>query len=101
MTVPEKIKREVASLRKKIERHDKLYHSLDKPEIPDADYDSLVLRLESLELEYGLSSQSSPSHKVGAPPLKKFAEVQHEIPMLSLDKVFEKKGLVEMASNDF
>ena len=93
MTVPEKIKREVASLRKTIERHDKLYHSLDKPEIPDADYDSLVLRLESLELEYGLSSQSSPSHKVGAPPLKKFAEVQHEIPMLSLDKVFEKEGL--------
>ena len=93
MTVPEKIKREVASLRKTIERHDKLYHSLDKPEIPDADYDSLVLRLESLELEYGLSSQSSPSHKVGAPPLKKFAEVQHEIPMLSLDKVFEKDGL--------
>ena len=89
MSIPEKIQREVASLRKSINHHNKLYHALDNPEIPDSDYDSLVERLETLEREYGLLSDSSPSLSVGSAPLNKFAEVKHQIPMLSLDKVFE------------
>tara|TARA_B100001029_G_scaffold100904_1_gene82985 strand:+ start:222 stop:2225 length:2004 start_codon:yes stop_codon:yes gene_type:complete len=93
MSIPEKIQREVASLRKAIERHNKLYHSLDNPEIPDADYDSLVDRLQGLEREYALVSDSSPSRSVGFAPLTKFSEVQHQVPMLSLDKVFEEDGL--------
>ena len=93
MSIPEKIQREVASLRKAINHHNKLYHGLDNPEIPDSDYDSLVERLENLEREYGLLSDSSPSLSVGSAPLNKFAEVKHQIPMLSLDKVFEEEGL--------
>ena len=93
MSIPEKIQREVASLRKAINHHNKLYHALDNPEIPDSDYDSLVDRLENLEREYGLLSDSSPSLSVGSAPLNKFAEVKHQIPMLSLDKVFEEEGL--------
>ena len=93
MSIPEKIQREVASLRKAINHHNKLYHALDNPEIPDSDYDSLVERLENLEREYGLLSDSSPSLSVGSAPLNKFAEVKHQIPMLSLDKVFEEEGL--------
>ena len=93
MSIPEKIQREVASLRKAIERHNKLYHSLDNPEIPDADYDLLVERLEGLEREYALASDSSPSSSVGFTPLPKFSEVHHQIPMLSLDKVFKEDGL--------
>ena len=75
MSIPEKIQREVASLRKAIERHNKLYHSLDNPEIPDADYDLLVERLEGLERKYALASDSSPSSSVGFTPLPKFSEV--------------------------
>ena len=93
MSIPEKIQREVASLRKAINHHNKLYHALDNPEIPDSDYDSLVERLENLEREYGLLSDSSPSLSVGSAPLNKFAEVKHQISMLSLDKVFEEEGL--------
>ena len=93
MSIPEKIQREVASLRKVINHHNRLYHAHDNPEIPDSDYDSLVERLENLEKEYGLLSDSSPSLSVGSAPLNKFAEVQHQIPMLSLDKVFEEEGL--------
>ena len=93
MSIPEKIQREVASLRKAINHHNKLYHALDNPEIPDSDYDSLVERLENLEREYGLLSDSSPSLSVGSAPLNKFAEIKHQIPMLSLDKVFEEEGL--------
>ena len=93
MSIPEKIQREVSSLRKVINRHNKLYHAFDNPEIPDSDYDSLVERLENLEREYGLLSDSSPSLSVGSAPLNKFSEVKHQIPMLSLDKVFEEEGL--------
>ena len=78
MSIPEKIRREVASLKKAIERHNKLYHSLDNPEIPDVDYDALVERLESLEREYALPSDLSPSSSVGFAPLAKFSEVQHQ-----------------------
>ena len=93
MSIPEKIQREVASLRKVINHQNRLYHAHDNPEIPDSDYDSLVERLENLEKEYGLLSDSSPSLSVGSAPLNKFSEVQHQIPMLSLDKVFEEEGL--------
>ena len=87
MSIPEKIQREVASLRKAIERHNKLYHSLDNPEIPDADYDLLVERLEGLERKYALASDSSPSSSVGFTPLPKISEVHHQIPMLSMRRV--------------
>ena len=93
MSIPEKIQREVASLRKAISHHNRLYHFLDKPEIPDADYDSLVEQLETLEKQYDLLSDFSPSMRVGSAPSNKFAEVKHQIPMLSLDKVFEEEGL--------
>ncbi|NKB31617.1 MAG: NAD-dependent DNA ligase LigA [Pseudomonadales bacterium] len=93
MTVPAKIKREVASLREQIEHHNRLYHSLDTPEIPDADYDALLLRLEELEKEYDLATSDSPTQRVGSTPLSQFSQVTHEIAMLSLDKVFGEQEL--------
>jgi DNA ligase (NAD+) len=93
MTVPAKIKREVADLRKQIEHHNQLYHSLDAPEIPDSDYDSLLLRLEQLEQEYDLVNADSPTQRVGGTPLSQFTQVSHEIAMLSLDKVFGEEDL--------
>lgn len=93
MTIPAKIKREVADLRKQIEQHNQLYHSQDAPEIPDADYDALLLRLEQLEQEHGLDTTDSPTQRVGGIPLNQFSQVTHEIAMLSLDKVFGEKDL--------
>ncbi len=98
MTVPAKIKREVASLRKQIEHHNSLYHSLDAPEIPDADYDALLLRLEELELEYDLATPDSPTQRIGSAPLSQFTQVTHEIAMLSLDKVFGEQDLRDFES---
>ena len=49
MAVPEKILREVDKLREQIEHHNRLYYGDDAPQIPDADFDALVLRLEELE----------------------------------------------------
>ena len=93
MSVSSEILEEVAGLRLELERHNRLYHTLDNPEITDADYDALLARLVALEEMYDLHSPTSPSSRVGAEPLPGFTQVTHEIPMLSLDKVFDDEDL--------
>lgn len=94
MAVPDKIKQEVEKLRQQIEHHNHLYHTLDSPEIPDADYDALLLRLEKLEEDHQLQTPDSPTQRVGGVALSQFSQVQHEMPMLSLDKVFSEDDLL-------
>lgn len=77
---------ELAKLRLLIEKHNKLYHQLDAPEISDAEYDALKRRLE--ELEGPEPDLLSPLNKVGAKPLAQFAKVRHAVPMLSLTNAF-------------
>ncbi len=98
MAVPDKIKQEVDELRQQIEHHNRLYHSLASPEIPDADYDALLARLEFLEDKYDLATPDSPSQRVGGKPLAQFTQVTHELAMLSLDKVSNEKGLEDFES---
>ncbi len=93
MAVPDKIRQEVNKLREQIEHHNRLYHSLDAPEIPDADFDALVNRLERLEKKYNLVDVKSPSQRIGGEALSEFSQVTHEIAMLSLDKVFDEADL--------
>jgi DNA ligase (NAD+) len=76
-------------LSREIAHHDKLYYQEDQPEITDAEYDALRLRLEALERRFPeLAGETSPSAKVGAPPSAKFAKVRHTVRMLSLGNVF-------------
>ena len=98
MAVPDKIKQEVGKLRQQIEHHNHLYHSLDSPEIPDADFDALITRLETLERSYDLATPDSPTQRVGSEPLTRFTQVVHEMAMLSLDKVFDEKDLEDFDS---
>jgi len=63
------------------------------PEIPDADYDALLIRLEELEQEYDLAMPDSPTQRIGGTPLSQFTQVTHEYAMLSLGKVFGEKDL--------
>ena len=93
MAVPEKILREVGTLRQQIEHHNRLYHSQDAPEIPDTDFDALLRRLEELEIRYELLNEASPSQRVGGEALAGFTQVRHEIAMLSLNKVFGEADL--------
>ncbi len=89
MAVPKKLVREVEALREDIDRHNYLYHSLDQPEISDAAYDRLFRRLIKLESQYPeLVTEDSPTQRVGAAPLSEFSEVEHALPMLSLDNAF-------------
>jgi DNA ligase (NAD+) len=94
MAAPVSVLQEVDSLRAQLNRHNTLYHTLDAPAIPDADYDALLARLVALETQYALDTNGSPSQRVGAKALAGFAQVVHELPMLSLDKVFDREDLL-------
>ena len=94
----EKISKEITErvdkLRSAIERHSRLYHVLDKPEITDEAYDSLVRELLELEEKYPeLKSENSPTERVGGEPLKEFKKVRHEEKQWSFDDCFDFEGL--------
>ena len=73
-----------------IRHHDERYHTLDDPEIPDADFDALVVELRDLEAAHpGLVAADSPTHRVGGGASNTFAEVEHGSPMRSLDNAFD------------
>ncbi len=98
MKIPAKIKQEITDLRSQLEHHNRLYHTLGATEIPDSDYDTLFQRLLDLESEYDATAPDSPTQRVGSNPLDSFTQVTHEIPMLSLDKVFGEQDLRDFES---
>ena len=88
--------RRAAELRETIARHDHLYHVLDAPEIPDAEYDRLFAELVALEAAHPeLAVLDSPTQRVGGAPLDAFNEVVHEVPMLSLANAFDGSGVAD------
>jgi DNA ligase (NAD+) len=94
MSQNDEIKAELKRLRAEIDRHNRLYYLQDAPEISDAEYDRLMLRLKGLEEEHpNLVSPDSPTQRVGSPPLTAFGVVEHPRPMLSLANVFSDEEL--------
>ncbi|MFA3779808.1 NAD-dependent DNA ligase LigA [Yersinia sp. 1652 StPb PI] len=89
----ESIIQQINQLRTSLRHHEHLYHVLDAPEIPDAEYDRLMQQLRSLEAQHPeLITHDSPTQRVGAAPLDAFEQVRHEVPMLSLDNVFDEES---------
>ena len=83
------LQQQIDTLRQDLRRYEYEYHVLDNPTIPDAEYDRLFHQLKALEAEHPeLITADSPTQRVGAKPLSGFAQVRHEIPMLSLDNAF-------------
>ena len=88
--------RRVEELKAAILYHNRRYYQLDAPEITDAQYDSLMRELQALEMEFpSLTAPDSPTQRVGAPPLDKFATVAHLTPMLSLANAFSAEEIRE------
>lgn len=82
----------VAELREMIRHHDYRYYVLADPEISDAEYDRLFRELQSLEESHpALLAPDSPTQRVGGAPAAGFAEVRHELAMLSLDNAFDEE----------
>ena len=80
---------QIDTLRQDLRRYEYEYHVLDNPTIPDAEYDRLFHQLKALEAAHPeLITADSPTQRVGAKPLSGFAQIRHEIPMLSLDNAF-------------
>lgn len=80
------------TLKKEIERHQYLYHTKDNPEVTDAEYDLMVREYKSLR-DKNPSDSPDPTQNVGAKPSKAFAPIEHSVPMLSLDNVFNEEEL--------
>jgi DNA ligase (NAD+) len=80
----------VDELREQIRHHNEQYHTLDAPEIPDADYDALVRELAGLEEQHPeLATDDSPTRTVGGALSALFSPVEHRVPMMSLDNAFD------------
>ena len=83
------LQQQIDKLRQDLRRYEYEYHVLDNPTIPDAEYDRLFHQLKALEATHPeLITADSPTQRVGAKPLSGFAQIRHEIPMLSLDNAF-------------
>lgn len=81
---------EISRLREQIELHNRLYYVEANPQISDLEFDRLMQRLQELEREFPeLDRPDSPSHKVGGAPIEGFETVEHRLPMLSIDNVYD------------
>lgn len=90
----EEIRQEILRLREEVAKHNYRYYVLDDPLISDAEYDRLFRRLVELEKENReFASPDSPTQKVGAPPLERFATVRHTLPMLSLNNANDQEEM--------
>ncbi|AHJ77174.1 NAD-dependent DNA ligase LigA [Kosakonia sacchari] len=89
------IEQQLTELRTSLRHHEYLYHVMDAPEIPDAEYDRLMRELRELEAQRpDLVTPDSPTQRVGAAPLTAFSQIRHEVPMLSLDNVFDEESFL-------
>ncbi|MDT8281911.1 MAG: NAD-dependent DNA ligase LigA [Gammaproteobacteria bacterium] len=88
------VEKEIEKLREQLRYHAYQYYVLDDPDIPDAEYDRLYNQLDALEKKHPeLVASDSPTQRVGSKPLTGFEQIKHQLPMLSLDNVFNETDL--------
>src|SRR2546423_3991856 len=82
----------MAQLRREIKEHDRRYHEEAAPTISDREYDRLYKELVDLEAKFPeLVTADSPTQRVGGKALQAFAQIQHRVPMLSLDNTYSEE----------
>jgi len=90
------VRQRLTELREQVAYHAHRYYILDDPQLADGEYDRLFRELLALEEKYPeLITVDSPSQRVGAAPLSAFANVEHRLPMLSLDNGFAAADLAD------
>ena len=88
------VRRRVEELRELIRRYNHEYYILQQPTVSDAEWDALFHELKALEEAHPeLLTADSPTQQIGALPAAGFAQVRHEVPMLSLGNVFNREDL--------
>ena len=84
----------IEQLRAEVDRHNRLYHLEDAPEISDADYDALYRQLVDIETQFPeLITPDSPTQQIGGPRSEAFAPAKHHARMYSLDNCFSREEL--------
>ena len=87
---------EIAALRDEIRRHDRRYYVEAAPEIGDLEYDRLLERLKTLEAAHPeLVTPESPTQRVGDEPVEGLQQVEHRVPMLSIDNTYSIEELAQ------
>jgi DNA ligase (NAD+) len=85
----------IESLRRDITEHNRRYYEEAAPSISDREYDQLYKELVDLETQFPeLVTPNSPTQRVGGKPLLAFAQIQHRVPMLSLDNTYSEEEVV-------
>src|SRR5207249_1954720 len=85
----------VETLRRDITEHNRRYYEEAAPTISDREYDRLYKELVDLETQFPeLVTPDSPTQRVGGKPLPAFAQIQHRVPMLSLDNTYSEEEVV-------
>jgi DNA ligase (NAD+) len=89
------VRARVETLRRDITEHNRRYYEEAAPTISDREYDRLYKELVDLETQFPeLVTPDSPTQRVGGKPLQAFAQVQHRVPMLSLDNTYSEEEVV-------
>ncbi len=92
-------RREIAALREAIEYHDDLYYVKNRPAISDETYDKLFRRLQDLESAFPeLSSEDSPTQRVGGKAASGLKPVTHTALLLSLNSVYRESEVDDFDS---
>ena len=87
---------QIAELRQQIRHHDRKYYVEAAPEISDLQYDRLLARLKELEGQNPhLITPDSPTQRIGDMPVEGLNEVEHRVPMLSIDNTYSIEELRE------
>ena len=80
----------IKELRATLEYHARKYYDEDSPEISDFEYDMLMNELKNLEREFPeFITKDSLTQKVGGTVKEGFEKVEHEVPLQSLQDVFD------------
>lgn len=94
-----KIKRLHDELKERIHYHNERYHTHDKPEVSDYEFDLMFNELLNLEDSYsGLNLEDSPTRRVGGEAISAFQKVNHRLPMISLANSYDEEDIKEFNS---
>jgi DNA ligase (NAD+) len=89
-------RKEIETLRRELEHHNRLYYIEARPEISDYDFDRKMRRLQELEAAHPeLADPNSPTSRVGGEPIGDFPTVIHDPPMLSIENAYSIEELRE------
>lgn len=90
------IEKRISELTDELNYHNHKYYVEDSPEISDFEFDRLLVELEELEDKYPqFKKTDSPTARVGGEAVKGFAEVRHDVPMLSQQKAFSREEILD------